>query len=214
MLTAQTDHDTPNNSSAYDFGGGEVLIWECGVQGYATQAQYCCESEAESQRCCSTTSVIFELPAATLGAFTGLPPSISAPLTNPPGVPSTESTGIPPMTSTLSGTNAPQSSSKKDDNAAVIGGAVGGAVGGIAVVVAAAFLILRRQRVKRNAMITNSVEQDWTKTQYANYGQQMQQPIFEMSQPEQRPVEMVADIPPQELPVGSPINDLRNSPIR
>jgi hypothetical protein len=68
----QLNQDTAFNSSAYDFRKGGVQIWQCGSQGYAKEAEYCCESAAESQRCCETQTAVFTLGAARVGASTGV----------------------------------------------------------------------------------------------------------------------------------------------
>jgi hypothetical protein len=63
----QTDTDSINNSSAYDFRSGGVQVWQCGSEGYAKVATYCCESAAEKTRCCSTATAQFLLPSASIG---------------------------------------------------------------------------------------------------------------------------------------------------
>ena len=62
-----SDQDSIFNSKAYDFGTGDVHMWECGSKGYGSPAKYCCESAGEKTRCCSTSIVVFELGAAATG---------------------------------------------------------------------------------------------------------------------------------------------------
>jgi hypothetical protein len=66
----QLNQDTPTNSSAYDFRADGVQVWQCVTKGYAQEAQFCCESDAEKQRCCETETAVFSLDNATLGPST------------------------------------------------------------------------------------------------------------------------------------------------
>ncbi|KAF5491438.1 hypothetical protein CGCS363_v010377 [Colletotrichum siamense] len=65
------NQDSPDNSSAYDFRSSGVQVWECDRQGYGAEAEYCCESDREKTRCCSTSTAVFKLPAATVGNAVG-----------------------------------------------------------------------------------------------------------------------------------------------
>ncbi|KAK2778829.1 hypothetical protein CKAH01_11603 [Colletotrichum kahawae] len=65
------NQDSPDNSSAYDFRSSGVQVWECDRQGYGAAAEYCCESDREKTRCCSTSTAVFKLPAATIGNAVG-----------------------------------------------------------------------------------------------------------------------------------------------
>ncbi|KAF2790100.1 hypothetical protein K505DRAFT_340721 [Melanomma pulvis-pyrius CBS 109.77] len=139
------DQDTPFNSSAYDFHAGDVQIWECGAQGYAEEATYCCESEGERQRCCSTSSAVFRLDGATIGAFTGPPASSSVSITHTSYSISTtgSSTTATPATRTRSSfgstlTNAQTGSEIQNSNMGLkIEAGIGGAVGGCLLLAAA-----------------------------------------------------------------------------
>lgn len=64
------NQDTARNRSAYNFKAGGVQVWQCTGQGFAAEAQYCCESRAEQQGCCQTKSVVFALQGALRGAST------------------------------------------------------------------------------------------------------------------------------------------------
>ncbi|KAF2652912.1 hypothetical protein K491DRAFT_680940 [Lophiostoma macrostomum CBS 122681] len=143
--------NTQQNASAYDFRKNDVLIWECGVQGWAKPAAFCCESVGEGQACCSTTSITFSLPAASSGAYTGLPASWSATMT----VTSLTGTAASGTVVTKTGpgntdTTQPEPASSGNQGA-VIGGAVGGAVGGIALIAGIVFVLMRRR--KRNSAV-------------------------------------------------------------
>ncbi|KAF2230724.1 hypothetical protein EV356DRAFT_536096 [Viridothelium virens] len=62
------DQDSAHNKSAYNFGDAGVQVWECGPgQGYTEPADYCRESEGEGLRCCSTSTAVFHLEAASWG---------------------------------------------------------------------------------------------------------------------------------------------------
>ncbi|KAF2736896.1 hypothetical protein EJ04DRAFT_550905 [Polyplosphaeria fusca] len=134
----QLNQDTPTNSSAYDFRAGGVQVWECGAEGYARDAEYCCESAGESTRCCSTTTALLTLASASVGAFTGsaIPTTTSFSSTT-----QTQSQDSASRTSAAatSGTSAQNSGDGGDDKGPIIGGVVGG-VAALAVVVCGVFL--------------------------------------------------------------------------
>jgi hypothetical protein len=151
----QLNQDTPTNSSAYDFRAGGVQVWQCGTEGYAQEAQFCCESDAEKQRCCETEAAVFSLDSATLG------PSTAAAITTLSFTSSAASTRLMPTASpTQSETRAPytptaippvsgRTDSLSNNNATTIGASVGGAVGGCILV---AMLILFIRRHKRRTL--------------------------------------------------------------
>src|SRR5690242_18962405 len=64
------NQDTERNSSAYDFRTAGVQVWQCTGQGYAKEAEYCCESRGEQQECCQKQSVVFPLQGASRGPST------------------------------------------------------------------------------------------------------------------------------------------------
>ncbi|KAF2266475.1 hypothetical protein CC78DRAFT_566852 [Lojkania enalia] len=206
------NHDTPNNSSVYDFRAGEVKIWECGVQGHARDAEYCCESEAEGQRCCYTTEVLFSMPSASLGPFTGLPESWSAAVTLPTGE-STVPTSVTLIISAGGGESAvstpsPTASSitnegigNDDDNkGTIIGGAVGGSIGGIAIIVAVVFLLRIRRRAGRKGTHNMMPQEMLPESNYQDH--KVGRALYQL-QP--TPVELVGDASlqsPRELQGG------------
>lgn len=158
----QLNQDTPTNKSAYDFRADGVQIWECGgAQGYAKEAQYCCESMAEGTRCCSTETAVFTLAAASIG---------------PSELASTSSSEVPQISTTRSASSAlmtrvvplPVSSTSRfesvspspsttappaqrsDNNATRIGAGVGGALGGC-LLIAAIVLLIRWHKRRKDA---------------------------------------------------------------
>ncbi len=102
LMTAEhstsIDPDRIVNPSAYDFRTGGIQVWECGnASGYKVPASYCCQSTDEGTRCCSTTSALFELGAATIGnpsAITSTSESSSSKPTASNSL-STSTSGIP-----------------------------------------------------------------------------------------------------------------------
>jgi hypothetical protein len=178
------DQDTPTNSSAYDFGAGGVQIWECGAQGYAKEAEYCCESQAERQRCCSTSSAVFTLPGATVGAFTGLPPSSSAVPTTRMSSSATSTIGsATTMTNTATSTFAsllptsatPQGEpvTEKSNSGLMIGAGIGGGLGGLLLIAAGIFLFFWQKKRKQKAAEGLHHEykgQDDERMAYGGYG--------------------------------------------
>ncbi|OSS46710.1 hypothetical protein B5807_09011 [Epicoccum nigrum] len=172
----QLNQDTPKNSSAYDFRTNGVQVWQCGSQGYADEAKYCCESEAERQRCCSTEKAVFTLQGAVLGASTSASTtsstslsasssSISASGPTPTASPASgvTSSGVTTSGVTTSGitsmttpTTTPpvKETSQKSDNTKLIAIAagVGGAVGLIIIIGVIAFFLRKHKRVDQKKM--------------------------------------------------------------
>lgn len=153
----QLNQDTPNNSSAYDFRTNGVQVWQCGSQGYAEEAKYCCESEAERQRCCSTEKAVFTLAGAEVGASTSASPT-SASTTPTPSFASSAKTsfGLTPTSFTASQTASPSTSGGSptptttgdgaDSSKAIgIGAGVGGGVGFV-LLIAVIYFLVRRHR--------------------------------------------------------------------
>ena len=148
----QLNQDTPNNSSAYDFRADGVQVWQCGSQGYGREAEYCCESEAEGQRCCQTDTAVFTLTSATVGPYTGVESSSSLSLsTSATSSASTTPLPTPSRTGTGSVTQNSQSppadaSNQSDSKAIPIGAGVGGALGGCLLTALLVFFIRRHKR--------------------------------------------------------------------
>lgn len=156
------NQDTPGNASAYDFRTNGVQVWQCGSQGFADEAKYCCESDAERQRCCSTQAAVFTLQGAVVGASTSASTtstlsssssssrSTSAPVSTPAPTPppsrssATASSATPPPTQ-------PASSQPREPgpSAIGIGAGVGGAVVLVLLIALALFFVRRHQRAKR-----------------------------------------------------------------
>jgi len=147
----QLNQDTPNNSSAYDFRADGVKVWQCGSQGYGREAEYCCESEAEGQRCCQTDTAVFTLTSATVGPYTGVESSSSLSLSSSTIMSAAvSSTPSPTPSRTGSVTQNSQSppadaSNQSDSKAIPIGAGVGGALGGCLLIALLAFFIRRHK---------------------------------------------------------------------
>ncbi|KAF2827084.1 hypothetical protein CC86DRAFT_406312 [Ophiobolus disseminans] len=148
------NQDLATNSSAHDFRANGAGIYECNAKGYGQEAEYCCESASEKARCCSTTSVIFTMPAASLGAVairaSSTPVTTSVFTTT--SIPASSTIG-PSSTSgpTASATAAPISTpteapTKKISTGGAVGAGVGGALGVCLLVAALVFLFLRRRK--------------------------------------------------------------------
>ncbi|KAH7094911.1 hypothetical protein FB567DRAFT_511308 [Paraphoma chrysanthemicola] len=149
----QLNLDTPTNQSAYDFRSGGVQVWQCGSQGYARDAAYCCESEAEKTRCCSTSSAVFTLLAATIGASTSVSTSSSTPITSTSRSSSTGPTASASRTesgaATTSSTAPLAGESKSNSKAIGIGVGVGGAV--LIIIAAGIVFFIRKKKRQRTA---------------------------------------------------------------
>ena len=167
----QLNQDTPKNSSAYDFRTNGVQVWQCGSQGYADEAKYCCESEAERQRCCSTEKAVFTLQGAALGASTSTSTTSSTSLSTsslrisasgptPTASPTSgvTSSGLTTsgVTSMITPTTTPPvtETPQKSNNTKLIGIAagVGGAVGLIIIIGVIAFFLRKHKRVNQRKM--------------------------------------------------------------
>lgn len=141
-----------------------MQVWQCGSEGYARDARFCCESEAESKRCCSTTTAVFTLKSASAGPSTGG---------------AVTSSGIRESSSTASAASAAQSvassleasatgslevpteEEKKRYKAIGIGAGVGGAFVGCVFVAVVVFCVRKRRREKKGAVgVKESAGQD------------------------------------------------------
>lgn len=162
----QLNQDTAKNSSAYDFRTNGVQVWQCGSQGYAEEAKYCCESEAERQRCCSTQKAVFTLQGAAVGASTSATTtttSTSSTLSSSIALTSDQlstasSVSEPVITSAPTGTPTTTPEPPKDSNNAKligIGAGVGGALG-LIILISIAWLLIRKHR---RAKSTISIEE-------------------------------------------------------
>lgn len=156
----QLNQDTPKNASAYDFRTNGVQVWQCGSQGYAEEAKYCCESEAERQRCCSTQNAVFTLQGAVVGASTSASTtsisssstSVSTSTSGPTATMSSASETAS-MTASLSAPAATAQSQDTNNTKAIgIGAGVGGAVGLIILIAVVLFFVRRHRRAKRHDM--------------------------------------------------------------
>ena len=133
-------------------------MWECDVQGYAKKAEYCCESAGEGHACCSTSTNVFPLPSATLGAYTGLPVSWAATATRSTNTVLTGSSGTATGVTKTGGTAIATTTSQADSQAAsnekakVIGASVGGVVGAFALIGCVAFLLIRRRKQDQSGL--------------------------------------------------------------
>jgi hypothetical protein len=161
----QLNQHTPKRSSAYDFRANGVQVWECGSQGYAEEARYCCESEGERQRCCSTSSVVFTLQGAIVGASTSATttPTFSSSSsakasTSGPTATNSISTNAPTATPTIAG----QPREANNTKAAGIGAGVGGAVASMVLIAVIVFFIRRHRRAKRNGVVKGHPVEVWT----------------------------------------------------
>lgn len=163
----QLNQDTPKNSSAYDFRTNGVQVWQCGSQGYAEEAKYCCESEAERQRCCSTEKAVFTLQGAVVGASTSASTTSSTSLSasslrisaSGPTPTASSTSGVTSSGVTTSGitssitptttppvTETPQNSNTK---LIAIAAGVGGAVGLIIIIGVIIFFVRKHKRVEQ-----------------------------------------------------------------
>jgi len=145
----QLNQDTPLNSSAYDFRAGGVQIWECEKQGYGVKAEYCCESQGESQSCCETSSVVFVLESATIGPYTGVESTSSSSsafstVSNAATTPS-RTASVTQISSGPTATAPVDSANTGSNKSSVIGAGVGGSLGGC-VLTAVIILLIRRYR--------------------------------------------------------------------
>lgn len=206
------DQDTPFNSSAYDFRAGGVQIWECGAQGYAKEAKYCCESEGERQRCCSTSSAVFRLDGATIGAFTGPSASSSSVSTTHASSSSISTTGSATTATRTSSSLVPtstntqtESETQNSNNGLKIGAGIGGAVGGCLLLTAGIFLF--RWQKRRNEKAMESLRQELSKGQDNEeivYGGYAPVELPASRGPHELPVSQI----PQELPVEEMVHEL------
>ena len=202
----QLNQDTPKISSAYDFRANGVQVWECGSQGYAEEARYCCESRGEGQRCCSTSSVVFTLQGAIVGASTSAntTPTLSS-------ISSAKASTYGPTATTSISTNAPtatpttaeQLREANNTRAAGIGAGVGGAVSLIVFIGVIVFFIRRHRRAKKNGVVEGHPVEVWT------------QPVEVWTQPAElwtQPAEVWTQ--PHELPsLAKPAWELSGDPI-
>ncbi|KAF2463721.1 uncharacterized protein BDR25DRAFT_383328 [Lindgomyces ingoldianus] len=146
---------TTNDPSAYDFRRHGVQVWECGSQGFAKEAAYCCESEHESQRCCSTSSAVFRLQGATIGPFTATASNATSSsssnftttqvITSMTSVPKTEPTRAR-ASSTTTASVLTDPSSEPTTTAVKIGAGIAGGLGGIIIIALIILLFLRQRR--------------------------------------------------------------------
>jgi hypothetical protein len=147
----QLSHDTPTNRSVYDFRSGGVQVWQCGSEGYGDQGEYCCESEREKLRCCSTESAVFTLMGAVIGPSTAATKFATSLPTPSPGSATPRPTGTDPTESGIVSTTPTASISEVRDKtkttAIGIGAGVGGAV--LCVLIVAAVVCVRRRKHKR-----------------------------------------------------------------
>lgn len=151
----QLNQDTPKNSSAYDFRTNGVQVWQCGSQGYAEQAKYCCESEAERQRCCSTQKAVFTLQGAVVGASTSASTTTTSTLSSLSNSPISTSgplstafsTSEPASTSASTASPTTSGSPSEGSNTKLIGigAGVGGAVG-LIILIAVVLIFVRKHR--------------------------------------------------------------------
>ena len=149
----QLNQDTPKNSSAYDFRTNGVQVWQCGSQGYGEEAKYCCESEAERQRCCSTTNAVFTLQGAVVGASTSATTTSTSSSASSLATKTSGPTATASTISVIVSTSAPvatpsetgQASGSSNNRTVGIGAGVGGAVG-LLVLIAILFFIFRKRR--------------------------------------------------------------------
>ena len=137
-----------------------MKLWECGAQGYGTKAHYCCESAAESTRCCSTSSVLFEMAAATVGAFTGASASATTTSESSTGTHRTVVTITSAAATSTSIDGVTASSPKSQSNGAIIGGAVGGTLAGLAILGIGGFFLWRWRKGRQTSRITPTDELD------------------------------------------------------
>jgi hypothetical protein len=181
-LSVYPDQQTLTNSSAYDFRAGGVQVWQCDSQGYGQQAEFCCESESEKTRCCSTSTVVFELPAATIGnaleiqtvTQSSSTSSASSASTNPAA-----QTGNPG--SSPSGGNQDGSTAKSTlSPAARAGIGIGAALGAIAILGLAYVLWRRRRRESKLQQAIVKHDADVAGKPAELYGPEAQQPVWEM----------------------------------
>lgn len=187
-LTASTDQDTPSNPKAYDFRAGSVQVWQCFDQGFAHDATYCCESESEKSRCCSTSSALLHLASASVGAFTGsATPTFSLTST-------TIQTG-PPSTSS---TRITDNGAPKDHKGAIAGGTIGGVIA-LASLICCAVLFWRRHHHNSQHNITLP-QQSFSENKY--YSTTAGSSIHELSeQGALQELHSNEGLAPQELPV-------------
>jgi hypothetical protein len=151
----QLNQDTPSNSSAYDFRADGVKVLQCGSQGYGREAEYCCESEAEGQRCCETDTAVFVLESATVGPYTWVESTSSLSLVSSAtlrAITTATPLSTPSRTGSMDQSPTADPAGKGDNRAITIGAGVGGALAGC---VLTALLILFIIRHKRRAPPSN-----------------------------------------------------------
>ncbi|KAH8727087.1 hypothetical protein GQ44DRAFT_127413 [Phaeosphaeriaceae sp. PMI808] len=147
-----TDRNTPTTASAYDFRAGGVQVWQCGSQGFGRDARFCCESAAESTRCCQTETAVFTLLAASVGPSTRITTSSAL-------VSSTRSSEIPPSQTGPSAITAGATETpipkKKDYKGVGIGVGVGGGAA-LTILATVIFIFIRRRKGKGEKVSTAS----------------------------------------------------------
>jgi hypothetical protein len=214
----QLNQDTPINTTAYDFRASGVQVWQCGSEGFARDAKFCCESEAESKRCCSTQTALFTLLSASVGPSTSIKTtqsSTSTALSSTIGPGPTRSEGVPANTSPPA-TSAP--TPKRRMNTAVsVGAGVGGTLIVLVLIAGVIFCMRKRKHKKQNMAKANDGQQEITMAEENKHPYELAthpielppQPHLAWELPGNPPVELPAD-PPR----GSSRRSRRNSRAR
>jgi hypothetical protein len=213
----QLNQDTPINTTAYDFRASGVQVWQCGSEGFARDAKFCCESEAESKRCCSTQTALFTLLAASVRPSTSISTtqsSTSSARSSTIGLSSTRSDGVPVNTSPPT---APQSDSYRRMGKEVRTGAgVGGALV-LMILVAGVVFCMRKRKHKKQDLAEATDGQGFTMArenkhpyELATYPTELPpQPHLAWELPGNLPCEL-----PANPPGGSSRSSRRNSRAR
>jgi uncharacterized protein HemX len=125
-----------------------VQVWQCGSEEFARDAKFCCESEAESKRCCSTQTALFTLLAASVGPSTSVSTTQSSTSSVRSSTSLSRSDGVPANTSPPA---VPQSQSRRRENKEEkFGAGVGGALVLMLLVAGVVFCMRKRKQKKRN----------------------------------------------------------------
>lgn len=161
-------------------------MWQCGSEGFARDAKFCCESEAESRRCCSTETAVFTLKAAVVGPSTSIEVSSSSLRVSSTGASAAQS--VTSGSAAATGTSTVLPTEKKSNKAVGIGAGIGGALAGCILVAVVVFCVrkMRKEKVvgvKENEVLTAEMEEQKRPVELSTHPVELPpnpQPVWEL----------------------------------